>query len=85
MQEEIRRNTRDESSSKGPDEENCALAAKEKKGEEQESFSVWCERKEAGHVQGEVLSLSPTWTLCHKLSAEEEEKASCWICRGERP
>eukprot|EP00253_Pinus_taeda_P003072 PITA_03072 len=32
VQEEIRRNTRDESSSKAPDEENCALAAKAKKG-----------------------------------------------------
>ena len=32
MQEEIRRTTRDRSSSKVPDEENCALAAKAKKG-----------------------------------------------------
>ena len=32
MQEEIRRSTRDGSSSKGIDKENCALAAKEKKG-----------------------------------------------------
>jgi hypothetical protein len=40
-------------------------------------------RQEAGHVQGEVFSLSPARTLCHKLSAEEEEQASCWICRGE--
>eukprot|EP00253_Pinus_taeda_P011474 PITA_11474 len=32
VQEEIRRNTRDRSSSKAFDEENCALAAKEKKG-----------------------------------------------------
>jgi len=32
VQEEIRQNTRDGSSSKGPDEENCALAAKAKKG-----------------------------------------------------
>ena len=32
MQEEIRRNTRDGSSPKGTDEENCALAAKAKKG-----------------------------------------------------
>ena len=32
MQEEIRRNTRDRSSSKGSDEENCALVAQEKKG-----------------------------------------------------
>jgi len=31
--EEIRRNTRDESSSKASDEENCALTAKERKGE----------------------------------------------------
>eukprot|EP00253_Pinus_taeda_P030437 PITA_30437 len=32
VQEEIRRNTKDRSSSKVPDEENCALAAKAKKG-----------------------------------------------------
>lgn len=32
MQEEIRRTTRDGSSSKGADEENCALVAKAKKG-----------------------------------------------------
>ena len=32
MQEEIRRTTRDRSSSKAPDEENCTLATKEKKG-----------------------------------------------------
>ena len=32
MQEEIRQSTRDRSSSKGDDEENCSLAAKEKKG-----------------------------------------------------
>ena len=32
MQEEIRRSTRDGSSSKGDDEENCTLAAKAKKG-----------------------------------------------------
>ncbi len=32
MQEEIRRNTRDRSSSKASDEGNCALAAKAKKG-----------------------------------------------------
>eukprot|EP00253_Pinus_taeda_P033973 PITA_33973 len=32
VQEEIRQNTRDGSSSKATDEENCALAAKEKKG-----------------------------------------------------
>ena len=32
MQEEIRRSTRDKSSSKNSDEENCALAAKVKKG-----------------------------------------------------
>ena len=32
MQEKIRWNTRDGSSSKAPDEENCALAAKAKKG-----------------------------------------------------
>ena len=32
MQEEIRQSTRDRSSSKGTDEENCALAAKTKKG-----------------------------------------------------
>ena len=32
VQEEIRRNTRDKSSSKGTDEENCALATKAKKG-----------------------------------------------------
>jgi len=32
VQEEIRRSTRDGSSSKGADEENCALAAKAKKG-----------------------------------------------------
>jgi hypothetical protein len=44
-----------------------------KEGEEQESFSFRCERQEAGHVQGEVLSLSPAWTLCHELSVEEEK------------
>ena len=32
MQEEIRRTTRDGSSSKASDEENCTLATKEKKG-----------------------------------------------------
>ena len=32
MQEEIRRSTRDRYSSKGTDEENCALASKAKKG-----------------------------------------------------
>jgi len=32
VQEKIRWNTRDGSSSKAPDEENCALAAKAKKG-----------------------------------------------------
>ena len=32
MQEEIRRSTRDGSSSKNEDEENCALASKERKG-----------------------------------------------------
>jgi len=32
MQEEIRWNTRDGSSSKGPNEENCALAAKARRG-----------------------------------------------------
>ena len=37
VQEEIRRSTRDESSSKGADEENCALAAKEKKGKSKKS------------------------------------------------
>ena len=36
MQEEIRRSTRDGSSSK-EDEENCALASKEKKGKEKDS------------------------------------------------
>ena len=30
-----------------------------------------------------MFSLSPAWTLCHKLSAEEEEQALCWIYRGE--
>ena len=39
MQEEIRRNTRDGSSSKASDEENCALAAKAKKGKEKVSLS----------------------------------------------
>ena len=37
MQEEIRWNTRDGSSSKATDEENCALAAKEKKGKNKKS------------------------------------------------
>ena len=39
VQEEIRRNTRDGSSSKASDEENCALAAKAKKGKEKVSLS----------------------------------------------
>ena len=39
MQEEIRRNTRDGSSSKASDEEDCALAAKAKKGKEKGSLS----------------------------------------------
>ena len=29
-----------------------------------------------------MFSLSPARKLCHKLSAEEEEQASYWICRG---
>ena len=39
MQDEIRRNTRDGSSSKADDEENCALAIKAKKGEGKASHS----------------------------------------------
>ena len=38
VQEEIRRNTRDGSSSKASGEENCALAAKAKKGKEKGSL-----------------------------------------------
>jgi len=37
VQEEIKQNTKDESSSKGTDEENCALVAKEKKGKNKKS------------------------------------------------
>jgi len=37
MQEEIQRSTRDGSSSSKEDEENCALASKEKKGKEKDS------------------------------------------------
>ena len=39
VQEEFRRNTRDGSSSKTDDEENCALAGKEKKGKGKKSYS----------------------------------------------
>ena len=46
VQEEIRRNTRDRSSSKHDDEENCALAGKAKKGKGNKSQS------KAGSSQG---------------------------------
>eukprot|EP00253_Pinus_taeda_P025122 PITA_25122 len=39
--------------------------------------------QEAGHVQGEVLSLSPARTLCHKLFAEEENKQAAGSTAGE--
>ena len=39
MQEEIRQSTRDGSSSKNSDEENCALAAKERKGKSKKNAS----------------------------------------------
>ena len=39
MQEEIRRSTRERSSSKSTDEENCALAAKERKGKSKKNAS----------------------------------------------
>ena len=38
MQEEIRRSTRDGSSSKNSDEENCTLAAKARKGKRKKAF-----------------------------------------------
>ena len=38
VQEEIRRSTRDGSSSKGADEENCALAAKANKGKSKKDY-----------------------------------------------
>eukprot|EP00253_Pinus_taeda_P014185 PITA_14185 len=56
VQEEIRRNTRDESSSKASDEENCTWAAKVRKGKNKKASNSSA-RQEAGHVQaGEALA-----------------------------
>eukprot|EP00253_Pinus_taeda_P026654 PITA_26654 len=73
VQEEIRQNTRDESSSKASDEENCALVAKAKKGKNKKAShsGVKGKKQDMSKVK---LSLSPAWTLCHELSAKEENK-----------
>jgi len=48
VQEEIRRNTRDGSSSKGPNEENCALASKAKKGKNKKASQSGVKGKKQG-------------------------------------
>ena len=63
MQEEIRRNTRDGSSSKTDDEENCALAIKAKKGKGKYSRS----NLDSYHGGKKKDMMKVKWFHCHEL------------------
>ena len=72
MQDEIRRNTKDGSSSNTDDEENCALEIKERKGKGKISNSK-SDSYHGGKKKDmtKVKCSSQDGTLCYKLSIEE--------------
>jgi len=85
MRDEIKRNTRDGSSSKTDDEENCALASKERKGKGKISHS-----KSYSYHGGKKKDMKKVKCFhCHKMGhfatncplKKSKEKSSGGACR----
>ena len=81
VQEEIRRNTRDGTSSKGEDEENCALAGKAKKGKGKNSNPKYIETGKKKYLS--KIEFSRCYELGHYATKFSHKKTIKKISRGE--